>query len=220
MKALINILFVMVATASLVGCGEKEKNRESIRGRSSGGRIPSTGGSGGGGTLKTNSDWPGTIIGSPQNAFQQATAGFVSAFMDPYELGTVSGSFNADTGIRFNGRVQFDRGFDPRGSTSYENEVRSGRLEILIVDSYAARGDAKPIVADGLELVDYYISGKNIELVFEDSLGTVTLEGAYDNQYFQGVIWYENYEHYDGGQGESWDWGSFYIPVCDFFVCK
>lgn len=211
MKTSIRILLVLMTFATLVGCGEKEQ-RESIRGgRGRSNRVDSR-------EALSGSEYPGFIIGSPQDLFQDATEGFVSAFMPPRDLGTVSGSSNASTGVRFYAEIDVDEDFDPR--YDYDdlriNESNSF-LEIAIVDSEASR---EGYIQAGYELVEYQVSGNRFVAIFENDGDRVEFDGAFDNSYYSGTVYFDNQNNYDGGYGEAWTWGAFYIPVCDFFRCR
>lgn len=220
MKKGIQILLIacMVMTG-LAGCPGKEKRSSIGRGGRSSARYNQN-------TVRdyrnSGQQWTGAIVGEPQDSFQQATEGFVSAFMNPNELGEVSGQAGRSTGVRFGGVIRVAGGFDP-GNSNNGTQIDEGasRLEVLVWDSEADQNESTPgILADQFRVVDYRLNNRTLSVVFEDSLGTVTFEGTFDNNTYYGEVWYDNFEHVDGGTPESWTWGTFYIPVCDFFECR
>jgi hypothetical protein len=210
-------LALILAAGFLIACGEKEKKRAAIGRR---GRTATDYNDVNRRAYDSTTEWPGSITGTPPDAFQQATEGFVSATMDPSTLGRVSGEAAQNTGVRFGGRVSISGGFNPRDIQSNYGTVSSGSLKILIWDEFADSGSAEGIKADPLQVYQGQVNGRSVDVTFEDVHGSITFEGEVDGNWFYGLVWYENYGHFNGGSGESWDWGSFFIPTCDFFECQ
>lgn len=174
---------------------------------------------------KESTQFPGAVVGSPQDLFQEAVDGLVSAVMNPLEeMGYVSGDAYANTGVRFGGRVEFSTALSMNGYNS--GTVKSGQLDVLIWDSLAGRAaedsDKKipGILLDKFEAVSGSVSGNQVRIVFEDEHGAIELNGYFDQSYFQGQFDFENYTSWDGGGAAYGTLGSFYIPTCDFLRCQ
>lgn len=166
------------------------------------------------GTPGTNNNgrlWGAIHSGSSmtEDSFNQSVHNFVSATLDPNQLGHVSGNIYASTGVRFWGYVEVN-------GTSIV--AQSSELRVVIWDSYAGYVDAS-----GDLITEYpvhmrgnasgWVSGNQAVVRFQDQYGWIELRGNFDSQYFSGVVWYSNN---NGAQGQL---GDFFVGTCSFFRC-
>ena len=142
-----------------------------------------------------SANW-GKIFDAANNSaqFEGQVKGFVSATLDPDNLGTISGDINAKTGVDFCGWFQFD---------SAGNLVPSSSAVIIkVVDSYANQ------VINGQTVQPYNVtfsagtSGtvnhttRQMDVVFKDNYGELRFQGQYgangDMNLIEGTVYYTN----------------------------
>ncbi|MCB0367200.1 MAG: hypothetical protein H6624_05855 [Bdellovibrionaceae bacterium] len=231
MKQLLNIFLIACLSVAVSGCGKKDK-RQSIRsGRNA--RGPSEIVNRGavdqhGQPVKFNpvsgTTW-GEIVGSPEDAFRDAVYYFVSATVDPAEFGYVSGQPGQDTGVRFWGRVETESSFTT-GPSNQRIRGETAELRVSIWDSFAGQTDGAgnvipeyPIHIRGA--ADGYVNGNQAVITFSDAYGSITLEGTIGNDYFHGVVKFDNKQYWDGvAPGATGTLGNFYVATCGFFNCN
>jgi hypothetical protein len=215
MKNLKSLLVVAFSAVLLIGCAESSDQTSSVRKGNRGTRNA------GGTATSPNSSaaWSGVVYGSPQNSFQEATEDFVSSFMNPNELGEVSGQFNQTTGVRVTAQLS-TAGFN--GNNLNGLQVSGGNLNILIFDSYAQSGQAEAIVISTLNFNRVEaLSGGALDFQFSDAYSTVTMWGNIQGNYFVGAIRFINKKHFNGGTPASWStWAGVQIPKCDLLNCN
>ena len=214
MKNIKSFILIAISAALLFGCAESSDQTSTVRKGNRGTRND------GGATSNPNSStsWSGVVYGSPQNSFQDATEDFVSSFMNPNELGEVSGQFNQATGVRITAKLS-SSGFN---RTNFNGlQVSGGNLDILIFDSFAQSGQADPIVVSTLSFNKVVaLSGGALDFQFTDSYSTVTMWGNIQGEYFVGAIRFSNKTHFNGGSPASWStWAGVQIPKCDLLNC-
>lgn len=142
---------------------------------------------------------------SPQ--FESQVKGFVSATLDPREIGTISGDINNRTGIDFQGSFQFD----PQGNLI----PASSTVYIKIVDSFVydkPNGQApQPYVVEFLSAVAGRIDRNTgqFEVRFDDNYGAIIFKGQVNQQIVEGMVYYENHTAVEGYQKASGVLGNF-----------
>lgn len=147
---------------------------------------------------------------SPQ--FESQVKGFVSATLDPRNLGTISGDINAKTGIDFNGNFQFD----PQGNLI----PASSTVYIKIVDSYVyekPNGQSPPPYVVEFSSATAGRIDRNtgqFEVIFEDNYGAIIFSGQYSPQMVQGTVSYQNHTAVQGYEKASGLLGSFRAYSC------
>ena len=156
----------------------------------------------------TGSQWV-YLQSSDYNSFYQSLQGFVSASMNPQELGNVSNYGD----VALIGYIDMDS----QGNINTANS----RLRIEIWDDYARSGSASEIAVAFNNLSSYSFNGNQLNLVFQDSYGQVVVSGQLTNQDFYGTVSYYNNASYDGySGGASGTLGNFQVPYCGFFRCQ
>lgn len=141
--------------------------------------------------------------------FQGQVMGYVSSFMDPNTLGSVSGATNSTgTGIDFKGKLVF---------SNNQIVAASSGLDIHITDSYTTQGE-KPLPS--ASYVGKAISGtldpnsRTFKVLFQDKYGYVQISGTYDGSFVTGLIQYQNTIAYPGYSPQSGTLGKFKITQC------
>lgn len=128
------------------------------------------------------------------NQFEEQVKGFVSATLDPINLGTISGDITAKTGVDFCGWFQFD---------SAGNLVSTSSAVIIkIVDSVAVQGINGQAVPPYNVIFSAGTSGtvnhttRQIDVVFKDNYGEIRFQGQYgangDMNLVEGSVYYTN----------------------------
>ncbi|MCB0422978.1 MAG: hypothetical protein KDD61_18400, partial [Bdellovibrionales bacterium] len=200
---LIRTLLVLFLAIGMMGC-QKEESRSRIGGargaRTTGdGRLTTTTG-----TVSQQSAsgftgiiWSGT--GISQQEFQYRVDNFMSVSFDPIQnIGAVSGSYQADTGLRFMAlnRAEMSSGQPVLTNANGSLRPQSGSIRILVWDEIAKTTGQG--FQPTFEMVSGQIQNNQVTLSFSDSLGTLTIYGYINNGYFQGVIDYDNRQYWDG----------------------
>ncbi len=218
-KRIFGALFVMVA---LVGCS-KEDGATPITGRS-----PHLVGAG---SVKTPTGQTvglnGWVISDAanQDGFQDAVTGFVEADMAPEYLGYVSARGTGGTGVFIGGYVPLQSGLLSTSNNAQVNVRSDSYFLIAIYDEYANRPDASGKVvgpyAREFTSATGYVQGNRAYLKFTNAMGSIELEGTFDQSTFQGNVYYDNIRSWNGqGQGAAGNMGWFQVPTCQFFQCR
>lgn len=218
-KRIFGALFVMVA---LVGCS-KEDGATPITGRS-----PHLVGAG---SVKTPTGQTvglnGWVISDAanQDGFQDAVTGFVEADMAPEYLGYVSARGTGGTGVFIGGYVPLQSGLLSTSNNAQVNVRSDSYFLIAIYDEYANRPDASGEVvgpyAREFTSATGYVQGNRAYLKFTNAMGSIELEGTFDQSTFQGNVYYDNIRSWNGqGQGAAGNMGLFQVPTCQFFQCR
>ncbi len=218
-KRIFGALFVMVA---LIGCS-KEDGATPITGRS-----PHLVGAG---SVKTPTGQTvglnGWVISDAanQDGFQDAVTGFVEADMAPEYLGYVSARGTGGTGVFIGGYVPLQSGLLSTSNNAQVNVRSDSYFLIAIYDEYANRPDASGKVvgpyAREFTSATGYVQGNRAYLKFTNAMGSIELEGTFDQSTFQGNVYYDNIRSWNGqGQGAAGNMGWFQVPTCQFFQCR
>jgi hypothetical protein len=148
-------------------------------------------------------------------SFEDRVKAFLSATINPSEIGTISSSATDSTGVRFQGVISL--------ATNGQVNLTSTKIEILVYDSYvlnsqyatngqkyepipvrftsAAEGRFDPTTGAGF-------------VVFRDSYGEVRFDGKYDAQYFSGTVSFKNTQAVSGLTPQQGTLGQFYVARC------
>jgi hypothetical protein len=141
--------------------------------------------------------------------FQQELANYLSAWMNPNELGMVDGNLNStQTRVELKGKLRFA----PTGQVIRE---QTG-IEITVFDSYLLQGKPQISPAAYPQMATsgmHDASRRSFEVTFEDQYGTVTLKGNYDDAYATGFVGYRNRNSQDLS-GSLRTLGQFRISKC------
>ena len=146
-------------------------------------------------------------------SFQQRVADLVSVGISPESLGEVSGVSGENTGVQIRMKLRFNSG----------GQIVSGEsfLEISIYDSYVGQDDG---TGNSVEPIVIYIesvksgtlnpSSKQLQVVFADQYGEISLQGRVQGEDLMGTVSFTNFVSYDNSSPRSGQLGSFLIPAC------
>lgn len=215
-----SMLTVLVLGLVLTGCGQ-DKKRESVSGGRGVRTTGDTSGITGVNTAGASANYAKGLWGEvvrptdfSQEKFQERVSGFVSATMDPENLGTVSGSSGDKTGIRFSGLVIVKGG---------NIDQSASKVHIAVWDSYAGttiEGKTVPeYPLDFNRITKFKVSGTKYEIVFEDEYGYVGFYGDKVGDKFTGNFTYRNHKMYDGSDADTQEFvlGTFSVTFNGFF---
>jgi hypothetical protein len=115
----------------------------------------------------------------------QSMTNILNQFMgNVTNLGFVSGSMNASTGVMFRGQVN--------GNT--------GKMDILVWDDYANQ-DEDPIFWT-MNIADVRENGNSIRIVLQDDMGSVTFDGTISGSEYRGRVSFNNTDGQSGQLGQ------------------
>ena len=236
-KRTIFIAFINLSLLALVGCSGKESRDASQRDASQ--RYANRGNVGNESPVEAprsvnDTYYPGRILGSPEEAFQDSVYNLISSFMmDPADsekgVGRVSGVQGEQTGIWFNGLINISGG----------SVTSDSFINVLIWDEFAGEETSGGSLIPGIKIGPaYLISGEvdnynaNLRFYYTDNtgevLGYLAMVGSYNNTSFTGTFHYSNEtflnpKYYGLGcddKGACGKMGGFSIPTCDIFNCS
>lgn len=146
-------------------------------------------------------------------SFEDRVKAFLSATVNPTEVGQISSAPTDSTGVRFQGTIKLDQ----------NGMVVSAQSKILIkvYDSYMLQNSsyqAIPVQIDGA-------NGGSSEgqfnmqtgmgyIVFKDQYGEIRFDGKIDAQYFSGTMSFRNNASVAGGTPAQGQLGQFYVARC------
>lgn len=162
----------------------------------------------------------GRVYGGSSNlsetVFTQQVKDFVSSFLSPNAVGSVSPLLGSSTGIELSGHLSFDN----QGVV----KVESSDLSLMIYDSHVGQLDSstgkaiKPIPV----LLNKPVEGRwdrssgQFTVKFTDKYGDIIIAGTIQKGTTSGEIKYANKLAVDGGSPKSGTLGVFYIYSCGF----
>lgn len=174
-----------------------------------------------------------------QDQFQIQVQSLLLASLSPAQIGTVDGSESStSSGIDFWGQgITLNQGaFDPSTLVNFPQgredvfNVTSAELRVGIYQQVASGLQEVPLhFNDGTEnsgsLVDSYVEGSFIQLIFSDEFGKFSLAGnvsrdAQDAYQYEGQVYFKNLKV--GGVTTNEDpqlLGRFSVSACGFFTC-
>jgi hypothetical protein len=218
-KKVTTVVALVLVAVSFVGCA-KNKNTNQVKGavRAARGSLGSTVQM----SATTGVELRGAVTTSSsyQNLFQQAVSGLLNSTLPENYVGDVSATASNNTGVFLGGRVTIQGGiFRPSVPNQQLSIAANSSLLVAVYDSYSL-STASPIPVY-LTTATGTISGNYAKLVFYDKYGSITLDGQFDQNTFQGTFSYDNQVKYDGsGLGGAGTLGTFTLPTCQFFVCQ
>lgn len=230
-QTILNIL-VLSSLTLIIGCGpNKEQDGRGHVGRL--GRSNSSSAVGNGSAYSSPNpatSWGSITSMAGDQVFDQELYYFTGAQLynapADQQLGYVSSQQGSNTGVVFWGYAPLNNG---RFNQSFPNGTvnSSARLHIEIYDSNYGQPNAEgsvttqTVVHIGSDAPGFKSAGGNIvngqaTLTFQDEIGTITLQGTVQGQYFSGTILYNQAET----GGDTRTLGQFNVPTCGFFVCN
>lgn len=211
------LLLLTTIALTLASCAQK-KSGVSSRASSTSSTVTASGSQCG---TSTGVVYASSSASSSTTSFETDVKNFLSATINPNEVGTIDGSGSGATGVKFTAAIKLD---------SSGNVVSaSSQLYFTIIDSYAAQGGYdsygnayQPITVKFDQNTGAQFSGQfntqnnSGQLTIQDSYGTVTLTGTLDAQYFSGTISYQNTQHILGSTPAQGTLGQFRVARCGF----
>lgn len=172
--------------------------------------------------IPSNKSWGEvTMSGMNQNQFWYEvfylTWPSLGGLDDSEQLGYVSGSSNQSTGIRLWGSVT-TTGQVQGAVVSAKSQIR---VEIYDDKACSQKSDGTiiPVIPihiganqAGFVGVTGTVNSGNTTITFTDEIGTLTLQGTFTGQIFQGTMRYSI-------PGHASTLGQFRVPTCSFFKC-
>ena len=153
---------------------------------------------------------------SSEAVFTQQVKDFVSSFLSPNAVGTVSPLLGASTGIELSGHLSFDN----QGLI----KVESSDLSLMIYDSHVGQIDSStgkaiqpiPVLLSKPSEGRWNRTTGQFSVKFTDKYGDVVIAGNIQKGTTSGEIRYSNKLAVDGGSAKSGTLGVFYIYSCGF----
>lgn len=209
------ILFGIIVLALVTGCNTNKSNRGATT------RPADVNSLNSGLTCTTGQSNIGAIY--DQNglsltngaSFEDRVKAFLSATINPTEIGTISSSATDPTGVRFQGVISLN--------SSGQVNLTSTKIKILVYDSnvlnsqYATNGQKyEPIPVEFTTAVEgrFDLTTGAGYVIFRDSYGEVRFEGKYDAQFFSGTVSFKNTQAVSGITVQSGALGQFYVARC------
>ena len=200
---------LVLAALTLSACAKKDD--------SASGRITTRGGNGSGivaqNTCGNTAQAVGKIYDSQSygSRFEEQVKAFVSATLDPEALGTISGGIADATGVDFTASFPFD--------SNNQLIAAQASISIKIFDSYAKTTYNGQVVPPYEVAFTQAKSGtinrntRQINVVFEDEFGSITINGTFDGNMVTGKVSFNNYKSVKGSP-QSGQLGDFKIYQC------
>lgn len=148
-------------------------------------------------------------------AFRGRVADLVSASMNPFELGQVSGAITGSTGVTVTVNLVTDASGNIISNQSQFN--------LSIHDSYVGQsgsegGSILPIqiahTTDSQLAGSYSSQTKQLNLQFSDEYGEISIQGRIANSQFSGTVQFSNFISFDESSPKSGVLGQFQINNC------
>lgn len=161
----------------------------------------------------TSTSGYGTVYDQTSTAynFENRVKAFLSATVNPSEVGYVSALPSDTTGVRFDGSIKM--------SSSGVVDLAQTQMTIKVSDSYASTGQYDPVVISFSKATsgEFDLKTGKGSLVFKDQYGDVRFEGTLNSDYFSGTVNFSNYTHITGATAASGVLGQFYVARCGIF---
>jgi hypothetical protein len=217
------LLLALVAVTVLAGCGNKERERGSVRVRGGDEAAPGGTTTPGGNTVVPGAAFKnlfGNITGFQTNSVKA----LVSATMDPE-----TDMILPISGIAFNGDMRLSTSSqDIRALGSGSAEIVSGaELAVFILDKMTTEQGAKAITIGFKPGINGYavsgrVGGGTFNVTFHDQYGDIMLTGQYNtnniNSDLTGQISFKN--SVGAAANQTIQLGTFKVPTCGFFHCQ
>lgn len=242
-KIIMGMMMVIVAVVTVVGCQQKKNQRRvglgvgrNLRGANNlayqndpGYKGPNNSNQCGSYTVPGKTWGQVTAVSSEEafwNELYRLTLPALRTYAEEDKLGYVSGRGNQTTGVRFWGHAQTTGG-NGVGAV----DPNSAELRIEIYDDKTcqpkADGTARPMIPIHInsKLPGFVRAGGSINsqngyarLEFEDTVGSIIMDGYISGNYYQGTMSYTLREL--GGNANVITLGRFDVMACNFFVCN
>ncbi len=168
-------------------------------------------------TCQPNQFKIGTIYDSGQQqaslysngSFEQNVKSFLSAAINPQEIGTISGGQWDNTGMRFEGVIKLD--------TSGQVVLAQSRMIMKVYDSLILQNSSLQAMTVQMNTAaegKFDLNTGTGYAVFKDNYGEVRFDGRFDAQNFSGTVSYKNYASFDNSQPAQGQLGQFLIARC------
>lgn len=142
-------------------------------------------------------------------AYQDRVKAFLSATVNPQEVGQISSAQWDTTGVRFQGVIKLD----PAGNVV----LAASRIMIKVYDSYLLQSTTAqpiPVSINAASEGHFDMQSGLGYVIFKDQYGEVRLDGRFDAQNFSGTFSYRNYVAFDNSTPAQGQLGQFLIARC------
>ena len=149
------------------------------------------------------------LLEIPNGSFEQNVKSFLSATINPQEIGTISGGQWDNTGMRFEGTIKLD--------TSGQVVLTGSKLIMKVYDSLLLQNSSLQPMGVQMEAAaegKFDLNTGVGYVVFKDKYGEVRFDGRFDAQNFSGTVSYKNYASFDNSQPALGQLGQFLIARC------
>lgn len=141
------------------------------------------------------------------SSFTQQIADFVSASMNPFELGNLSAQAANGNGVKL--RLVFNK-----NTNGGPNSLIIQSFLLSIYDSYALSGSGPIQISNqsSSQLQSSYTATNgtgSISILFQDEYGQINLQGQIINNQLQAIVTYQNHYSYDDSAPKSGRLGNF-----------
>ncbi len=162
-----------------------------------------------------------TADSSYQAQFDQAVRDFLAGSIAPQYIGAVSAQGANQTGVFAGGKVELQNG-------QTLSSVANGRIDITptselfvaVYDNFQNQTNQTSLPPVYLKQSSGYISGNNVYIDFNDTYGTVHLEGTFDSNVAKLTFTYNTIRTFDGSPAYGGTLGVLRVPTCQFFRCQ
>ncbi len=141
--------------------------------------------------------------------YEQRVKSFLSATVNPQEVGQISGAQWENTGVRFQGVIKLD--------AAGKVQLAASKLIIKVYDSYVLQStgvEPIPVSIEAASEGQFNPQTGVGYVVYKDQYGEVRLDGRYDAQNFSGTVSYRNYVSYNSSTPAQGQLGQFLIARC------
>ncbi len=159
------------------------------------------------GTIYDNGNQQPSLYNS--GSYEARVKSFLSATVNPQEVGQISGAQWENTGVRFQGVIKLD--------ATGKVQLAMSKLLIKVYDSYVLQSSGTepiPVSIDSASEGQFSPQTGVGYVVFKDQYGEVRLDGVYDAQNFSGTVTYRNYVSYNSSTPAQGQLGQFLIARC------
>ncbi|MGE3975395.1 MAG: hypothetical protein AB7F59_12800 [Bdellovibrionales bacterium] len=229
-----NVILVALLALTLFNsaCSEPKKSKASatVRGGARADGVPVDPGTGQVGGFGTDRKWGAITRGNnTQSQFDVAVKKFGSASVAEGDIGLTCGDTSCPdgTGVRFVGDVRLANNASVNSiSGQVAPDSANSKIRVGIWDTLAVSGQVPG------EVVVYFpgrvtgqVTQAGANLIFADDYGTLTLNGTFVGQTYQGTVSFQNSCSVNTagecvGPGSSGTLGIFNVDKCGFFHCQ
>jgi hypothetical protein len=142
-------------------------------------------------------------------SYEERVKSFLSATINPQEIGQISSAQWENTGVRFQGVIKLDQ----NGNV----QLAQSKIIIKVYDSLifqSSGAQAIPVSIDAASEGRFDLQTGTGYVVYKDQYGEVRLDGRFDAQNFSGTVSYKNYVSYNQSTPAQGQLGQFLIARC------